>query len=78
MDAGAQSPKETWLRLLLIRAGLPRPHTQIPVLSPDGNRWYYLDMGWEGIKLAANTTETIIAPTRAYSPMTSSRLEDLR
>jgi hypothetical protein len=52
VDAGAQSPKETWLRLLLIRAGLPRPQTQIPVLSPDGYRWYYLDMGWEGIKLA--------------------------
>ena len=53
MDAGAQSPTETWLRLLIIRAGFPRPRTQIPVLSPDGSRWYYLDMGWEGIKLAA-------------------------
>ena len=31
VDAGAQSPKETWLRLLLIRAGFPRPRTQIPV-----------------------------------------------
>lgn len=29
VDAGAQSPKETWLRLLLIQAGLPRPQTQI-------------------------------------------------
>src|ERR1700754_5119149 len=28
VDGGAQSPKETWLRLLLIRAGLPRPQTQ--------------------------------------------------
>jgi very-short-patch-repair endonuclease len=51
-DAGAASPKETWLRLLLIRAGYPRPRTQIPVRSPDGRRWYYLDMGWEEIKLA--------------------------
>lgn len=31
MDAGAQSPKETWLRLLLIDAGLPKPRTQISV-----------------------------------------------
>jgi very-short-patch-repair endonuclease len=53
VDAGAQSPMETWLRLLAIRAGFPRPRTQIPVLSPDGCRWYYLDMGWEDIKLAA-------------------------
>ena len=52
VDAGAQSPKETWLRLLLIRAGFPRPQTQIPVLSPDGLRTYYLDMGWEDINLA--------------------------
>jgi very-short-patch-repair endonuclease len=51
-DPGAESPKETWLRLLLIRAGYPRPRTQIPVLSPDGRRWYYLDTGWEDIKLA--------------------------
>jgi very-short-patch-repair endonuclease len=52
IDEGAQSPKETWLRLLLIRDGFPRPQTQIPVLSPDGLRQYYLDMGWEDIKLA--------------------------
>jgi very-short-patch-repair endonuclease len=51
-DSGAESPKETWLRLLVIRAGYPRPRTQIPVLSPDGRRWYYLDMGWEDLKLA--------------------------
>lgn len=51
-DCGAQSPKETWLRLLLIRAGYPRPTTQLPVRRPDGRRRYYLDMGWEGIKVA--------------------------
>ncbi|CDP89685.1 MULTISPECIES: endonuclease domain-containing protein [Mycolicibacterium] len=51
-DSGAQSPKETWLRLLLIRAGYPRPTTQIPVTSADGRRQYYLDMGWEDHKLA--------------------------
>jgi hypothetical protein len=39
-DPGAQSPKETWLRLLVIRAGYPRPTTQIPVLSPDRRRNY--------------------------------------
>jgi very-short-patch-repair endonuclease len=37
---------------LVIRAGFPRPQTQIPVLSPDGSRTYYLDMGWQDIKLA--------------------------
>lgn len=52
VDAGAESPRETWLRLLLIGAGYPRPRTQIPVLSPDGRRRYYLDMGWEERRLA--------------------------
>ena len=49
-DPGAQSPKETWLRILVINAGLPRPRTQIPVCCSGGT--YYLDMGWEGMKLA--------------------------
>ncbi len=52
VDAGAQSPKETWLRLLLIKAGFPRPQTQIPVNGNDGYPKYFLDMGWEDIKLA--------------------------
>ncbi|MBI3223917.1 MAG: hypothetical protein HYZ39_02540 [Mycolicibacterium cosmeticum] len=51
-DAGAESPRETWLRLLVIRNGYPRPTTQIPVLSADGQRRYFLDMGWAERKLA--------------------------
>ena len=50
-DAGAQSPRETWLRLLIMRAGFPRPQTQIPVVV-HGRRRYYLDMGWEELMLA--------------------------
>ena len=45
MDAGAQSPKETWLRLLLINAGLPAPRTQIRVA--DSSREVFLDMGYD-------------------------------
>lgn len=52
VDAGAQSPKESWLRLLLIEAGFPRPHTQIPLYAPDGYPRYYLDMGWEQFMVA--------------------------
>lgn len=51
-DGGAQSPKETWLRLLLIQAGLPRPQTQIPVRDEFGDVIAYLDMGWEDVKVA--------------------------
>jgi very-short-patch-repair endonuclease len=40
VDGGAESPKETELRLLLVRDGLPRPVTQVQV----GKR--RIDMGW--------------------------------
>lgn len=52
MDGGAQSPKETWLRLLLMDAGYPRPHTQIPVIDDFGREFAYLDMGWEDAMIA--------------------------
>jgi very-short-patch-repair endonuclease len=52
VDAGAESPRETWLRLLLIRAGFPPPQTQIPVYDEYGQLVAVLDMGWEHLKLA--------------------------
>jgi hypothetical protein len=52
MDGGAQSPKETELRLMLIDAGYPRPKTQIPVTDEFGNEFAYLDMGWEDVMIA--------------------------
>jgi hypothetical protein len=52
MDAGAQSPKETWLRLMLIDDGYPRPRTQIPVADENGYEFAYLDMGWEDVMIA--------------------------
>lgn len=51
-DPGAQSPQETWLRLMIINDGYPRPRTQIPVLGQNGRPRYYLDMGWEEHMLA--------------------------
>lgn len=45
MDAGAQSPRETWLRLVLIDAGLPAPRTQIRVT--DGINEAFIDMGYD-------------------------------
>lgn len=52
VDAGGQSPQETWLRLLLVNAGLPRPQTQIPVSDEFGGVFAYLDMGWEEVNVA--------------------------
>lgn len=52
VDAGAQSPRETWLRLLTIGAGYPRPETQIPVYGQYGEPVAVVDMGWEDVKIA--------------------------
>lgn len=51
MDGGAQSPKETWLRLIIIDDGMPRPQTQIPVFDGPGDPFAFVDMGWEDIKV---------------------------
>lgn len=50
-DAGAESPRETWLRLLVVDSGFPRPQTQVPV-TVNGRVKYYLDMGWPELMLA--------------------------
>jgi hypothetical protein len=52
VDSGAQSPRESYLRLLIVEAGLPRPQTQIPVLGADGLPVAYLDLGWEDYMVA--------------------------
>jgi hypothetical protein len=49
-DGGAESPKETELRLLLVRDGLPRPVTQILVVK-QGHKPRRVDMGWPQWKI---------------------------
>lgn len=52
VDAGAESPQETRLRLALTDAGMPPDRTQIPVV--DGQGWVVarVDMGWEDLRVA--------------------------
>ena len=45
-DAGAESPQETRVRLLLCRAGLPKPETQIEFRDRYGAPFIRVDMGW--------------------------------
>ncbi|HET6736102.1 endonuclease domain-containing protein [Mycobacterium sp.] len=49
-DGGAESPKETELRLLLVRDRLPRPVTQILVVK-QGHKPRRIDMGWPQWKI---------------------------
>ena len=51
VDGGAASPRETWLRLLYVDAGLPPPRTQIPIFDVDGTLLRTVDMGWEEFKV---------------------------
>lgn len=49
VDAGSQSPRESWLRMLLIDSGCPRPETQIMV--SDGMSTAFIDMGWRDLRI---------------------------
>ncbi|OBB43274.1 MULTISPECIES: hypothetical protein [unclassified Mycobacterium] len=53
VDGGAESPRETWLRLLFIDAGLPRPTTQVVVYDEWGRYVRRIDMCWEEFKVGA-------------------------
>ena len=52
-DPRAESPAESAMRLLWVKAGLPRPTLQIPILGRLGNLLYRLDMGLPEIRYAA-------------------------
>jgi len=52
VDPGAESPQESRVRLLLVRAGLPPPETQIEFVDPLGVPRIRLDMGWRQWRLA--------------------------
>lgn len=52
VDGGAQSPRESWWRKLVLDSGFPVPRTQIPVVDEGGNHVRTLDFGWEGPQVA--------------------------
>ncbi|WP_278314185.1 DUF559 domain-containing protein [Lolliginicoccus levis] len=52
VDPGAESPRETELRLLLLRAGLPRPVTQFEVRDARGRFIGRTDLAWPRWKVA--------------------------
>ncbi len=51
IDGGAASPRETWLRVVVIDAGYRIPTTQIPVVD-EGGLIGIVDMGWEDLRIA--------------------------
>jgi hypothetical protein len=51
MDGGAESPQETFARLVLIDAGLPPPRTQFRVFDEYGQFVARLDMAYDEVKV---------------------------
>lgn len=47
VDGGAASPPETRTRLLIVRAGLPTPSTQVKIRDETGYPVAVSDLGWE-------------------------------
>lgn len=48
----AESPPESFWRLMLAEAGFPLPEPQYPIRSMDGDIIYRLDMAWEEVRVA--------------------------
>ena len=49
-DANAESPGESWLRLVVVQGGLPYPELQIPIDTHLGRK--YVDLGWRELQVA--------------------------
>jgi very-short-patch-repair endonuclease len=63
---------------MVIHDGYPRPETQIPVLSSDGLRRYYLDMGWRDLMLALEYEGDHHRTDRTRFAYEIERAEDIR
>ena len=51
LTSGSASPRETWLRVLVIDAGLPEPTVQVEVVNRWGRVIGHCDLGWPGLKI---------------------------
>jgi hypothetical protein len=71
VDAGAESPRETWLRLLVIQAGYPPPQTPIPVYGAYGELVAVVDWVGRTSKSRSNTRATIIGSIAGHWVRTS-------
>ncbi|TDE30095.1 hypothetical protein E1295_41280 [Nonomuraea mesophila] len=76
-DRGARSPRESWLRVILLEGGLPRPATQLRVELGDG-RPAYLDLGWEEYKVAVEYDGRIHHTSPADQRHDGDRRKELR
>ncbi len=76
--AGTDSLYEPRLRLLLVRAGLPKPQVNLPVLCPSAGRQFHIDMGYEMEKLAVEYDGMVHAGNRAQMEIDARRRRHLQ
>jgi hypothetical protein len=77
---GTDSPPETDLRLVLVRAGLPTPTVNLPVRDFTGRVIFWLDLGYDWAKLAIEYDGAIHVGSREQMEadiVRRRRLEDL-
>lgn len=48
---GSDSPQETFLRLAMVRAGLPEPELNVPIISEDGTRHHEPDLSYRKYRI---------------------------
>lgn len=78
IDPGAESPKESWLRLLLIDDGFPIPGTQLPVVDESGHPFAFVDLGWRELRLAVEYDGDHHRTSRTAYVKDMRRLEKIR
>lgn len=52
IDGDVESPRESWLRLLVVEAGFPSPIVQFSVCDLEGRPVWRLDMAWPDLRIA--------------------------
>ncbi|MBJ7290005.1 hypothetical protein [Williamsia sp.] len=80
VDPKAESPGESWLRLLMIRHGLPRPESQIIITDHNGREIARFDLGYRRYKIGIDYdgVDFHTSPTdRAHDMRRDMRTRDL-
>lgn len=65
-DGGAESPRESWLRYVMLRAGLPRPRTQFPLRTHAGD--FRADLALPAWRLLLEFDGFVKYRDRAFGP----------
>ena len=72
----AESPPESWVRLLIIERGFPLPEVNFSLLSPAGRELYRLDLAWPSVRIAVEYDGHAVHADREEED--AAREEDLR